>query len=34
MERHKKIIHSNPESHQQPTKVLENNCEITESIQI
>ena len=31
MERHKKIIHSNPKSHQQPTKVLENNCEITDT---
>ena len=31
MERHKKIIHSNPKSHQQPTKILENNCEITDA---
>jgi hypothetical protein len=27
----KKVIHSNPKSHQQPTKVLENNCEITDT---
>ena len=31
MERHKKNIHSNPKSHQQPTKVLGNNCEITDT---